>query len=56
MKLIKEVINLTLFKNGNNQYKIEDFKKILTVNKFLNLKKVQANLKVLTTLKSLQSF
>ena len=35
---------------------MKNFKDFLVVNKLLNLKKVQANLKALTTLKSLQSF
>jgi hypothetical protein len=40
MKLIKEVVNLILFKNGNDWYKMEDFKKNLVVNKLFNLRKI----------------
>ena len=56
MKLIEEVVNLTSSKNGNDWYKMEDFKDFLVADKLLNLKKVRASLKVLTTLKLLQSF
>jgi hypothetical protein len=53
MKLIEEVINLTLFKNGNDWYKMEDFEDFLAVDELFNLRKVWASLKALTTLKSL---
>ena len=56
MKLIEEVVNLTSSKNGNDWYKMEDFKDFLAVDELLNLKKVQASLKALTTLKLLQLF
>jgi len=53
MKLIEEVIDLTLSKSGNNWYKVEDFKEFLAVDELLNLKKVRVSLKALTTLKLL---